>query len=91
MTERFVNEELDKLPVGYVPIFTTNGYKPYRRALLKRYGLIAPRSQGRGRPGANLLVPPPELNCAVVEKTRKGKKMARVARYNVYGHVPNCL
>ncbi|MBR4503680.1 MAG: hypothetical protein IKP20_01700 [Candidatus Methanomethylophilaceae archaeon] len=37
MCNRFVNGELDKISWGHVPIFVTDGCKPYQKALFDRY------------------------------------------------------
>ena len=87
VAERFVNGELDKLG-GHIPIFVTDGYKPYQDILLGRYGFYHIGNHGRGRQGADYLVPAPELNYGIVEKTRKGKKLLKVRRYSRFGHVP---
>lgn len=89
VAERIVNGELDKLAVDHVPYFTTDGYRPYRKILLERYGIYKLGNRGRGRPGADRLVPSDTLNYAVVEKTRQGKKLTKVSRYVVFGHVPD--
>lgn len=87
----FVNGELDKLAEGHIPYFTTDGYKPYRTILLDRYGIYVIGNRGRGRHGKDCLVPPENLNYAIVEKTREGKKMKNVRIYDVYGCVPDDL
>ena len=89
VTERFVNGELDKLAVDHVPHFTTDGYRPYRTVLLERYGCYVIGNRGRGRHGADRLVPPDWLNYAIVEKTREGKRLTKVRRFDVFGHVPD--
>ena len=37
-------------------------------------------NSGRGRPQADLLVPSDRLNCAIIEKTRQGKRLTKVNR-----------
>ena len=91
VAERVVNGELDKLAVDHVPYFMTDGCKPYRTVLLERYGMYVIGNRGRGRPGADRLVPSDRLNYAIVEKTREGRRLRKVRRYDVYGHVPDDL
>ena len=69
----------------------TDGYKPYRTVLLERYGMYVIGNRGRGRPGADRLVPSDRLNYAIVEKTREGRRLRKVRRCDVYGHVPDDL
>jgi IS1 family transposase len=88
VAERFVNGELDKLKKGHMPIFATDGYRPYSDILLARYGRYRLGNRGRGRPGMDKLIPDPDLNYGIVEKTRNGKKLLRVRRYVRFGHVP---
>ncbi|MBO4220021.1 MAG: hypothetical protein J5933_03765 [Clostridia bacterium] len=83
---RFVNGELDKIPWGHVPIFVTDGYKPYQKALFDRYSYEV-WNTGRGRRGCHR-EPSSALNYGIVEKTREGRKLRSVHRYVAYGHVP---
>lgn len=87
----FVNGELDKLAKNHMPYFMTDGYKPYRTILLERYGVYVVGNRGRGRPGADRLVPPGDLNYAIVEKTREGRRMKSVRILDVFGSVPDHL
>lgn len=66
----------------------TDGYKPYKTVLLERYGHYVLGNKGRGRHGADRLVPPEALNYATVEKTREGRRLTKVRRFDVFGHVP---
>lgn len=77
--------------VDHVPYFMTDGYKPYRTVLLERYGMYVIGNRGRGRQGADRLVPSDRLNYAIVEKTCEGRRLRKVRRYDVYGHVPDDL
>ena len=88
VAERFVNGELDKLK-GHMPIFVTDGYRPYQDILFERYSFYHIGNRGRGRHGRDYLVPDYDLNYGIVEKTRKGKKLEKVRRYSRFGHVPD--
>ena len=86
---RVVNRELDKLKRNHMPIFVTDGYKPYLTTLLGRYS-HREYNTGRGRKGYHL-VPDSDFNYGVVEKTRHGKRLEKVRRYVAYGDVPEQL
>lgn len=87
--ERVVNAELNKLAHMCMPVFVTDGYKPYRVALLERYSTRV-YNTGRGRRGYHL-EPYSDFNYGIVEKTRMGKKLEKVRRYVAYGDVPEHL
>jgi len=87
--ERLVNAELDKLAHMCMPVFVTDGYRPYRAALLERYSTRV-YNTGRGRRGYHL-EPYSDFNYGIVEKTRMGKKLEKVRRYVAYGDVPEHL
>lgn len=86
----FVNKVLDK--IKGIPIIVTDGYKPYLRAVFKRYAVREkiPYS-GRGRPPIGKLIPHPDLKYGQVIKTRKGVKLEKVEYVSVYGKVPKQL
>jgi IS1 family transposase len=88
VAERFVNKELDKLKPDHMPLFVTDGYKPYQDILFERYSFFHIRNRGRGRPGKDYLVAKPDLNYGIVEKTMKGKKLEKVRRYVRFGQIP---
>ena len=86
-----LTQKLAKPAVDHIPYFMTDGCKPYRTVLLERYGMYVIGNRGRGRPGADRLVPSDRLNYAIVEKTREGRRLRKVRRYDVHGHVPDDL
>ena len=64
--ERLVNAKLDKLAHMCMPVFVTDGYRPYRTALLERYSTRV-YNTGRGRRGYHL-EPYSNFDYGIVEK-----------------------
>ena len=86
---RLVNTELDKLALWHMPIFVTDGYKPYQTTLFMRYSQVV-YNNGRGRLGSHM-EPYSNLNYGIVEKTRQGRRLKQVRRYVACGDVPESL
>jgi IS1 family transposase len=68
-------------------IITSDGYKPYKDAVLQAYGeeFTPPRPQGPGRPPKARLVAPKDLLYATVEKTRRKGRVVGVAVRLIFG------
>jgi IS1 family transposase len=69
-------------------LITTDDYGPYRQAIGYAYGRpwVPPvRRDPRGRPVRTYRVPPPELNYAIVQKTRRHGRVVGIERRVVLG------
>ncbi len=68
-------------------LITSDEYRPYKTAILDAYGkeIIPPRTGKRGRPQSSYKVPPPDLNYAVVHKTRENGRVVKVEERVVFG------
>jgi IS1 family transposase len=68
-------------------LITTDDYRPYRKAIWNAYGQpwVPPRAGRRGRGPRTYRVPPPELNYAVVHKTRRRGRVVGIDLRVVFG------
>lgn len=68
-------------------LITTDEYAPYPQAILQAYGqcVLPPRTGKRGRPAGRQWLAPPELNYAVVHKTREKGRVVKVETRIIFG------
>ncbi len=75
-----------------LPIFTSDDWDPYKKALLEVYGVpVQPEYKGRGRPPAPKKVPPPDLLYAQVIKHKKNDEVVSIKKRVVFGNEEKIL
>ena len=89
--KQYVADELIKVTDKHLSdlklFFTTDGFKFYAKALLKKYGerIEFPRTGLRERPKNPAFVPDKDLKYAQVIKNRKGRKLQKVEKIIIFG------
>ena len=73
------------LEEGCVPLFLSDGYKPYAIALLTHFGHWVSQVSESGRKLRDRWCPLPQLTYAQVVKRRRRKRLVSVTRRVVYG------
>ena len=87
MAQRVVHQVRKVLAPGCIPLFVTDGFKEYMRALLSHFGSwVQPeRRQATGPAPKPRWLPLPELLYAQVIKTTRRRRLVRVSHRVVFG------
>jgi IS1 family transposase len=87
MAQRVVHQVREVLAPGCIPLFATDGFKEYMRALLSHFGSwVQPeRRQATGPAPKSRWRPLPELLYAQVIKTTRRRRLVRVSPRVVFG------
>ncbi len=75
----------EKLAVGCVPLFMTDGLAGYGLSILTHFGHWVVRQSERGRQLKPRWMPLPALNYAQVVKKRRRRRVVQVSRRVIYG------
>ena len=86
-TELLVQKTAKRLDFRTPRLMTSDEYKPYKKAILKAFGVKrTPKRTGkRGRPRGPRYRPKPELVYATVHKTRKKGRVTEIDYRTVFG------
>jgi IS1 family transposase len=87
MAQCFVHQVALMVAPDCVPLFLTDGYKPYFTAILTHFGywVQSPRRQGKGPMPKPRWMPLPELLYAQVVKTLRRRRLVRLTHRAVFG------
>ena len=87
--QELVNDFKNRTHGRVMNLMTSDEYPAYATAILKAYGVeVQPPPTGKpGRPKKPYQVPPPELTCATVHKTRKKGRVVKIDYRAVFGTV----
>src|SRR3989440_4832392 len=87
MAQRVVHQVMEVLAPGCIPLFVTDGFKEYMRALLTHYGhwVQPPRRQATGPVPKPRWMPLSELLSAQGIKTTRRRRLVRVSPRVVFG------
>ena len=85
MGQQLVHQVAEKLAVGCVPLFMTDGLAEYGTAILTHFGHWVARQNERGRQLKPRWMPLPQLNYAQVVKKRCRRRLVQVSRRVIYG------
>jgi transposase-like protein/IS1 family transposase len=87
MAQRLVHQVVQVLAPDCVPLFLTDGFKEYLRAVLTHYGhwVQRPRGWATGRLPKPRWLPLPQLQYAQVIKTTRQRRLVAVRSHVVFG------
>ena len=85
VAQAFVHQVSQLLEAGCVPLFLSDGYKPYAIALLTHFGRWVGQVSESGRKLRDRWCPLTDLTYAQVVKRRRRKRLVSVTRRVVYG------